>query len=375
MKLKIRRERMDDTTGEQGDRSLQTVRDVAIAPDAPTEPVSAVPLHPLVVDRPGAAPPGEEGESPAALFGGLAAPEIPVADEVSPATDGETPAPDAASAPARRSGTVLLRVGVVATTVGLCVLLFFVYAYWFTGLQEARHQHMLLNEFTTPARGSLLSGKVPAPGQPAAVLEIPAIHLDQVVVQGSTATDLMQGPGLMPGTARPGSLGNAVIAGRRQFAGGPFSDIGQLRPGDRILVVTGLGRYSYAVQKTGKALPGAANPEAPDRHPVLTLVTANGIPPDGLVYARAKLVSAPNRAPVPRQPPAVYERGLTGDPAAVVPTILTGLLLALGFAVAFVVYARLPKRRWVIYLLTTPVLLALTLLWYSNLIRLLPATL
>ena len=75
------------------------------------------------------------------------------------------------------------------------------------------------------------------------MLDIPALHLQQVVVQGTTATDLLNGPGIMPGTARPGTKGNAVIAGRRSTAGRPFADLGQLHPGDRILISSGLGRF------------------------------------------------------------------------------------------------------------------------------------
>ena len=58
-------------------------------------------------------------------------------------------------------------------------------------------------------------------GQPAGVITIPALGLTQVVVEGTTATDLLKGPGLMPGTARPGSLGNSVMAGHRTIAGSP----------------------------------------------------------------------------------------------------------------------------------------------------------
>jgi LPXTG-site transpeptidase (sortase) family protein len=81
------------------------------------------------------------------------------------------------------------------------------------------------------------------------VIEIPVLHLDQVLVQGTSAADLMKGPGLMPGSALPGSPGNAVVAGRRVTFGGPFGAIGQLRTGDRIHTVDGAGSFTYRVSK------------------------------------------------------------------------------------------------------------------------------
>ena len=110
-------------------------------------------------------------------------------------------------------------------TLGLCLIAFVAYAFLFTGLQEQREQHALLNDFVTPDKTSLFSGHVPAEGQPAAVLAIPAIGLHQVVVEGTSAADLAKGPGVMIGTARPGTKGNAVIAGRLTTSGAPFADL------------------------------------------------------------------------------------------------------------------------------------------------------
>ena len=120
-----------------------------------------------------------------------------------------------------RHQSPLLRTGLVVVTVGLCLLVFLIYVYGFSSLQEQRSQRALLNHFTLSTCDVILSADVPAEAQPAAILTIPAIKLTQVVVQGTTATDLLKGPGLMPGTARPGSLGNSVIAGHRTIAGSP----------------------------------------------------------------------------------------------------------------------------------------------------------
>ena len=95
---------------------------------------------------------------------------------------------------------------------------------------------------------------------------------------------------------------------------------------------------------------------------------------NGRVYVVAALRTTPNRLPIPRHAPTSAEGGLSGDSAAVVPSILWGLLLAAAFGATFYAYRRFRGRHWSVYLLSTPVLLAITFVWYGNLIRLLPGT-
>jgi sortase A len=303
-------------------------------------------------------------------------PSPPGASADAPEQDPEEAVDPVVPWPAKRGdGKLLLRAGLVSSTAGLCLLLFLVYVYGFSSLQEQRAQRSLLNQFTLSTRHAILSGKVPPEGRPAGVLTIPAIKLNQVVVVGTTATDLLAGPGLMPGTARPGSLGNSVIAGHRTIAGSPFAQLDHLRPGDRIVVVTGLGRYNYRVIAVGSTRPGARDPISPSRHPRLTLVTSGGTAAsNGRTYVVASLTSTPNGAPIPRHPPTAAERGLSGDSNAVVPSVLWGLALAAGFAATFWAYWRYRRNVWSVYMLSTPILLAVALLWYENLIRLLPGT-
>jgi sortase A len=303
-------------------------------------------------------------------------PPTPAAPAVLPEQKAEDVAPTVDVATDRaRSGSGLLRAGLVASTVGLCLLLFVGYVYSFSALQEHRSQRLLLNQFTTSARAHLLTGHTLSEGQPAGVLSIPAIGLAQVVVEGSSATDLLKGPGLMPGTAQPGSLGNAVIAGHRTIAGSPFAHLNALHAGDRIEVVTRLGAYHYRVIAVGSARPGAPDPTSPNRHPRLTLVTSGGTAAsNGRTYVVASLVGTANSARIPRHPPTAGQRGLSGDAHAVLPAILWGLVLVGGFALTFLAYLRFRGRHWSIYMLSTPILLALTFLWYGNLIRLLPGT-
>jgi sortase A len=265
------------------------------------------------------------------------------------------------------------------STLGLCLIVFLAYVFIFTGLQEARSQRQLLELFQSKnqqLKHQLLTGIGIAEGQPAAVLEIPAIGLNQVVVKGTSSTDLLSGPGLMPDTARPGTKGNAVIAGRRTTAGAPFGKLLLLHPGQAITVVTGLGKFHYQIVRVGTAVPGDTDPIAPSSTPELTLVTSNPpIFPTGRAYVVAKLISQPATAPIPHARPSQSQRGLAGDPSAVFPAVVWGFLLLAALGLTINAYRRWAKQIWAVYLISTPIVLAVALLWFENLYRLLPATL
>lgn len=79
---------------------------------------------------------------------------------------------------------------------------------------------------------------------------IPAIGLDEDLHQGMTLTAINRGPSHWPGTALPGQLGNAVIAGHRTTYSRPFHDLDQLEPGDRVIYRTAAGEFTYAVTGT-----------------------------------------------------------------------------------------------------------------------------
>jgi len=273
----------------------------------------------------------------------------------------------------------LVHIALVLSAVGLSLVVFLAYVFVFTGLQEARTQHELLELFETSnlhLKSSLLTGTNLHEGQPEALLEIPAIHLHQVVVKGTSSTDLMSGPGQMLNTALPGTKGNSVIAGRRSTAGAPFANIVELRPGQRITVVTGLGKFTYQVIAVGTTAAGGFDPISPSVHPRLTLVTAN--PPllaTGRAYVVSKLITAPAQSPLPSQPPAAAQRGLSGDPVAILPTVVWGFVFVAALFLTIGLYRRWNEQLWAVYLLSTPVVLAIALLFFENLYRLLPATL
>jgi len=277
--------------------------------------------------------------------------------------------------PKDRSG-LLVELGLILTVLGLSMLLFFLYVFNFTNLSEARAQRQLLNVFTTSAGAVPLSGKLPPNGAPAAILSIPELKLRQVVVQGTTSTETAKGPGVMTQAARPGTIGNAVIIGRKLTAGAPFGNIDLLRAGDRFTLESGLGKFHYVVENFGVTTPGHLDPVSPINKPQLTLVTADQpLSSSKMYYVVARQLTEPGSAPKPKKKPSTPYLGFAGDPQALLPSILLGALYLISVVATVIAYRRFRKQLWTVYVLSTPIVLAIALLWFENLYRLLPATL
>jgi sortase A len=275
-----------------------------------------------------------------------------------------------------KSSAVLVWSGAVVTGVGLLLALFAAYLFLFTPIQASRAQHRLLSDLAGPPGLAALTGHVPPEGKAVAVLKIPALGLDQVVVEGTSAADLVSGPGLMPGSAIPGTPGNSVIAARRYLYGKPFSSLSTLKPGDVVTVVSGYGTFTYDVERTYVVEPGEPDPIAPTADNRLTLVTSNAsLAPTARVVSVARLVGAPIDAHVSTLGvPPTSERALSGQPGALIPTMLWFLALLVGLFVTVRLYRRW-NHTWPTYLMTTPVLLAFVVLIFQNAAHLLPATL
>lgn len=75
----------------------------------------------------------------------------------------------------------------------------------------------------------------PATGAPVARLAIPAIGLDEIVVEGVGDRELNAGPGHLPGSAMPGALGNSVLSAHRDRH---FRALDRVSLGDTITTVT-----------------------------------------------------------------------------------------------------------------------------------------
>ncbi len=95
----------------------------------------------------------------------------------------------------------------------------------------------------TPALAAVTM-KPARPGTPIVRVLIPAIRLDEVVVEGIDATSLWAGPGHMPGTVLPGQAGNSVISAHRDRH---FHRLDDVRVGDLVETQTAAFTVTWRV--------------------------------------------------------------------------------------------------------------------------------
>lgn len=107
-------------------------------------------------------------------------------------------------------------------------------------------------------------------GDTVAELSIPRLKTRLYVLEGDDDRELMRGPGHLPGTAMPGAIGNAVIAGHRDTH---FRVLKDIRKGDEIVVRTIDGEFRYQVRATSIVAPEDTAALQPSTSTVLHLVT------------------------------------------------------------------------------------------------------
>lgn len=73
-------------------------------------------------------------------------------------------------------------------------------------------------------------------GSAVAVLQIPKVELNEVVVQGDSVENLRAGPAHRASTPLPGEKGNSVVLGHARRYGGPFGKLDKLVKGDDVFV-------------------------------------------------------------------------------------------------------------------------------------------
>ena len=188
----------------------------------------------------------------------------------------------------------------------------------YTDIRASREQKMLSKEFATDAKVKqayqaavqpAAAGQtkvVLAEGSPVTRIQIPRLHVDTVVVQGTSNQALAAGAGHYPQTPLPcSSTGNVGIAGHRTMNGHPFQGLDQLAPGDKVTLITPFQSCTYQLVATvdGHANPYVTDPNdwtviAQTAQPMLTLSTCT---PEGTarqrLVARATLVSTTNLVP------------------------------------------------------------------------------
>ncbi len=260
---------------------------------------------------------------------------------------------------------------------GVLVLFALVFEFGLSTLTAQQSQDGLLPTFKAASQTTVLDEpSVNAPqGSPVALLRVPRLGLDEVVVEGSSPEELKAGPGHLSVSPMPGEFGNAVVLGRRTTYGGPFHDLNHLRRGDTISVTTGQGTFSYVVTQVGRVPAGDGGPLQGTLDSRLTLVTSD---PTYLFTGRLVVIAMLQGQPLAvstRNPPRVtaYDLGLATDPLWLAPAALLAQLLVLTIWVAFRM-----RRRWpasMTYMFAGPVIVALTILTVTTLDRGLPGTL
>lgn len=115
-------------------------------------------------------------------------------------------------------------------------------------------------------RQSLSANITPPVGR----LEIPAIDLSVIVLEGTDEWTLNRAVGHIEGTALPGKQGNFGIAGHRD---GFFRSLKDIRKNDLVVLTTSQGIYHYRVVETKIVNPANNQVLEGSSQPTLTLVT------------------------------------------------------------------------------------------------------
>ncbi|MCW2780463.1 MAG: peptidase sortase [Marmoricola sp.] len=244
------------------------------------------------------------------------------------------------------------------------------------GLSEHRSQALLYSSFRQElAAATAPTGGVITPGTPVALVSIPALGVEQVVVEGTASGDLLAGPGHLRSTPLPGQAGISVVFGRASTYGAPFSEITSLRVGDEVVAQNGQGSVTYHVADIRRA--GDPFPAAPTgTQGRLTLVTAEGsgafsaLRPSAAVYVDA---TADKALPAPGGLPAgvpASEQVMASDTGA-----LPMLVLCLALLVALTLGVSAARQRWstaLVWVIAAPVAIALSWSTSDVVMRLLP---
>ncbi|HXH77597.1 sortase [Nocardioides sp.] len=284
--------------------------------------------------------------------------------------------PPSWSGPSASTRQALDVVSTTTTMLALVAMWAAVQMLFLGGLAQQREQAALYDQF----RGELAAatapmGPVTELGAPVALLSIPHLGLEQIVVEGTASSDLLDGPGHMRNTVLPGQVGTAVVMGRAKTYGAPFGSIAELRPTDAVTVVTAQGAKEFSVigvRRAGDPLP-QPRPEGAAR---IVLVSAEGsgrfadLTPGEVVYVDAQAkkgfpapAGLPTAVPDPEQPMGT-ERGA-----------LPLLALSLGLLLAMTLLVMAARQRWsdaTVWVVTTPVVIALAWQTTDVVMRLLP---
>src|SRR5579871_4734949 len=157
--------------------------------------------------------------------------------------------------------------------------------------QQKAHTSRSSLERSTPHALVILP---PRPGETIGRIEIPRLHMSEVVLEGDSSKILRVAAGHIGGTALPGTTGNVGIAAHRDTV---FRELRNIRPKDGIVLTTSYGTFRYIVDKLEIVDPHDVQVLHPTTDSELTLVTC---------YPFTYIGSAPKRF-------IVHARSQSGD--------------------------------------------------------------
>jgi sortase A len=282
---------------------------------------------------------------------------------------------------------VLGAVGRLMVAAGVVLLLFVAYQLWGTGLQTQAAQAQLRQTFgnelqqitelpdddVARAEATAAALRSLAIGDAVGQLEIPAIGVDYIVLEGVDLGTLESGPGHFPQTPLPGQPGNTAIAGHRATFDAPFNRLDELVPGDEVRVTTLQGTFVYEVLPQQR--PGAVDGDDPIGHYLVSptaveilddkgdnRITLMGCHPR---YGSSQRIVVEGRLigmAAPATPAAVATAAdgepdgavlLRGDKGSWVPVLAWSAAVLALCAVAWLLARR--WNRWLVYLVALPV--------------------
>lgn len=101
-------------------------------------------------------------------------------------------------------------------------------------------------------------------------LSIPALGLTLPIIEGTGNSDLKKGVGHFAQSVLPGQKDNCVLSGHRDTV---FSGLGALKAGDRFVVKTATGTYTYEIKRIRIVHANDRTVIVPTKHAVLTVTT------------------------------------------------------------------------------------------------------
>jgi sortase A len=198
------------------------------------------------------------------------------------------------------------------------------------------------------------------PGDAVAVVQVPTLNINQIVIEGATVDNLRGGPVHLEGSALPGDAGVMVLFGHRTSYGAPFREIGSLAANDEVVVQARNGPIvKYIVERVerGARLATVDIGDDPGALSYLLLVTNEGRWTDGdqvVVVARA--------LPVTDAEPVLPNLGLGpngSSPIGLQTLLAAAALVAVALTVGFL---RGRARTGIIVMVTVPMVI-LAVIW------------